>query len=117
VLTTTAMGRGTGFTDAATRWDVFIPRDGIQDAMPGGPRTGKDQRLGGVTGAQRAEGRIIRILGRRTPGSVCFATPATKCVLPSMFESNRGGIPAARIDARAVEEAGLQRARMKPAFE
>jgi ribonuclease R len=47
--------------------DVFIPRDGIQDAMHGDHVLAKIQRLGGVTGAQRAEGRIIRILGRAHP--------------------------------------------------
>src|SRR6202047_4990159 len=47
--------------------DVFIPRDGIQDAMHGDQVLAKIQRLGGVTGAQRAEGRIIRILGRAHP--------------------------------------------------
>jgi len=35
----------------------------------------KIQRLGGVTGAQRAEGRIIRVLDARIPrSSVFFAT-------------------------------------------
>ena len=47
--------------------DVFIPRDGIQDAMHGDHVLTKIQRLGGVTGAQRAEGRITRILGRAHP--------------------------------------------------
>src|ERR1700682_981660 len=47
--------------------DVFIPRDGIQDAMHGDHVLAKIQRLGGVTGAQRAAGRIIRILGRAHP--------------------------------------------------
>ncbi len=47
--------------------DVFIPRDGIQDAMHGDKVLAKIQRLGGVKGAQRAEGRIIRILGRAHP--------------------------------------------------
>src|SRR5258708_3678410 len=47
--------------------DVFIPRDGVQDAMHGDKVLAKIQRLGGVTGAQRAEGRIIRILGRAHP--------------------------------------------------
>ncbi len=47
--------------------DVFIPRDAIQDAMHGDHVLAKIQRLGGVTGAQRAEGRIIRILGRAHP--------------------------------------------------
>src|SRR5467141_416956 len=47
--------------------DIFIPRDAIQDAMHGDHVLAKIQRLGGVTGAQRAEGRIIRILGRAHP--------------------------------------------------
>src|SRR5713226_4942502 len=47
--------------------DVFIPRDAIQDAMHGDQVLAKIQRLGGVTGAQRAEGRIIRILDRAHP--------------------------------------------------
>ncbi len=47
--------------------DVFIPRDAIQDAMHGDHVLVKIQRLGGVTGAQRAEGRIVRILGRAHP--------------------------------------------------
>src|SRR5467141_3774233 len=47
--------------------DIFIPRDAIQDAMHGDHVLAKIQRWGGVTGAQRAEGRIIRILGRAHP--------------------------------------------------
>ena len=47
--------------------DVFIPRDAIQDAMHGDHVLAKIQRLGGVTGAQRAEGRIIRVLDRAHP--------------------------------------------------
>src|SRR5437762_4059871 len=47
--------------------DVFIPRDAIQDAMHGDHVLAKIQRLGGVTGAQRAEGRIVRVLDRAHP--------------------------------------------------
>jgi len=47
--------------------DVFIPPDAIEDAMHGDHVVAKIQRLGGVTGAQRAEGRIVRILGRAHP--------------------------------------------------
>jgi len=47
--------------------DVFIPPDGIEDAMHGDHVVAKIQRLGGVTGAQRAEGRIVRILDRAHP--------------------------------------------------
>ena len=47
--------------------DVFIPREAIEDAMHGDRVLAKIQRLGGVTGAQRAEGHITRILGRAHP--------------------------------------------------
>jgi ribonuclease R len=47
--------------------DVFIPPDAIEDAMHGDHVLAKIQRLGGVTGAQRAEGRILRVLGRAHP--------------------------------------------------
>jgi ribonuclease R len=64
--------------------DVFIPRDGIQDAMHGDQVLAKIQRLGGVTGAQRAEGRIIRILGRAHPTVVGLFRygPQQNVVLP-----------------------------------
>jgi len=48
--------------------DVFIPRDGIEDAMHGDHVLVKIQRVGASSGAlQRAEGRIIRVLGRAHP--------------------------------------------------
>jgi ribonuclease R len=47
--------------------DVFIPRDAIQDAMHGDHVLARIHRLGGVTGAHRAEGRIVRVLGRAHP--------------------------------------------------
>src|SRR6202047_574058 len=64
--------------------DVFIPSDGIQDAMHGDQVLAKIQRLGGVTGAQRAEGRIIRILGRAHPTVVGLFRygPQQNVVLP-----------------------------------
>src|SRR5947207_12917237 len=52
--------------------DVFIPRDAIQDAMHGDHVLAKIQRLGGVTGAQRAEGRIVRVLDRAHPTAVAL---------------------------------------------
>jgi ribonuclease R len=64
--------------------DVFIPRDAIQDAMHGDHVLAKIQRLGGITGAQRAEGRIVRILGRAHPtvvGLFRYGTPRN-VVLP-----------------------------------
>jgi len=51
--------------------DVFIPRDAVEDAMHGDHVLAKIQRRpGGVSGAQRAEGRIIRILDRAHPSIV-----------------------------------------------
>src|SRR5258708_20924619 len=47
--------------------DAFIPRAAIQAAMHGDHVLAKIQRFGGIAGAQRAEGRIIRILGRAHP--------------------------------------------------
>lgn len=44
--------------------DVFIPRDYIEDAMHGDHVLVKVLRVGGITGAQRAEGRIVRVLDR-----------------------------------------------------
>src|SRR6266702_288820 len=47
--------------------DVYIPRDAIEDAMHGDHVLVKIQRRGGVPGAERAEGRIVRILDRAHP--------------------------------------------------
>ena len=47
--------------------DVYISRDAIEDAMHGDHVLVKIQRRGGVAGAQRAEGRIVRILDRAHP--------------------------------------------------
>src|SRR5256885_418303 len=64
--------------------DVFIPRDAIQDAMHGDHVLAKIQRLGGVTGAQRAEGRIVRVLDRAHPTVVGLFRygPQQNVVLP-----------------------------------
>ncbi|HEY4979976.1 MAG TPA: RNB domain-containing ribonuclease, partial [Candidatus Acidoferrum sp.] len=50
--------------------DIFIPRDQIEDAMHGDTVIAKITRLSGMTGARRAEGRIVRILGRAHPSVV-----------------------------------------------
>jgi ribonuclease R len=47
--------------------DIFIPRDAIEDAMHGDQVLARIQRVGGVSGGQRAEGRIVRILSRAHP--------------------------------------------------
>ncbi len=47
--------------------DVFIPRDGVEDAMHGDRVAVRILRVGAESGGQRAEGRIIRVLGRAHP--------------------------------------------------
>ncbi len=47
--------------------DIFIPRDAVEDAMHGDHVLVKILRRGGTVGAQRAEGRIVRILDRAHP--------------------------------------------------
>jgi ribonuclease R len=47
--------------------DVFVPRDAIEDAMHGDRVVVKIQRVSGGSGARRAEGRIVRVLGRAHP--------------------------------------------------
>ncbi len=47
--------------------DIFIPRDSVEDAMHGDHVVAKINRLSGHTGARRAEGRIVRIIGRAHP--------------------------------------------------
>ncbi len=60
--------------------DVFIPRDAVEDAMHGdhvlarlkrvSDSRGRDFRVAGSRGRQRAEGRIVRVLGRAHPSVV-----------------------------------------------
>ncbi len=51
--------------------DIFIPPDAIEDAMHGDHVLARIQRRAGVGfGAQRAEGRIVRILDRAHPSIV-----------------------------------------------
>jgi ribonuclease R len=47
--------------------DLFIPRDAIEDAMHGDRVLARIQRLSGVSGTPRAEGRILRVLDRANP--------------------------------------------------
>jgi ribonuclease R len=64
--------------------DIFIPRDHIEDAMHGDTVIAKITRLGGLAGARRAEGRIVRIVGRAHPSVVgqFRYTPRGCVVLP-----------------------------------
>jgi ribonuclease R len=47
--------------------DIFIPRDSVEDAMHGDRVVAKILRTGSGPGPQRAEGRILRVLGRAHP--------------------------------------------------
>src|SRR6202049_2690046 len=63
---------GYGFVvpDPPVEWldrDVFIPRDGVEDGMHGDRVLVKIQRVSGTGDGQRAEGRILRVLGRAHP--------------------------------------------------
>ncbi len=50
--------------------DLFIPRDYVDDAMHGDQVIARIARLSGTTGPRRAEGRIVRIIGRAHPSIV-----------------------------------------------
>jgi ribonuclease R len=50
--------------------DIFIPRDYVEDAMHGDHVIAKITRLTGLSGARRAEGRILRIVNRAHPSIV-----------------------------------------------
>jgi len=64
--------------------DVFVPRDCIEDAMHGDRVVARIQRLGGGASGQRAEGRIVRVLGRAHPTIVGLFQygPRINMVLP-----------------------------------
>ncbi len=47
--------------------DIFIPRDAVEDAMHGDRVVAKILRTGSGPGPQRAEGRIVRVVGRAHP--------------------------------------------------
>jgi ribonuclease R len=62
--------------------DIFIPRDRVEDAMHGDTVIAKITRLSGLPGARRAEGRIVRIIGRAHPSVVgLFRYASRGCVV------------------------------------
>jgi len=62
--------------------DIFIPRDHVEDAMHGDTVIVKLARLSGMPSARRAEGRIIRIIGRAHPSIVgLFRYTSRGCVV------------------------------------
>jgi ribonuclease R len=75
--------------------DVFVPPNATGDAMHGDHVLVRVQRLGGVTGAQRAEGRVIKILGRAHPTVV------------GLFRYGERGVAALPYDTRIQHEIAL----------
>jgi ribonuclease R len=62
--------------------DIFIPRDYVEDAMHGDHVIAKISRLSALPGARRAEGRIVRIVGRAHPSVVgLFRYTSRGCVV------------------------------------
>jgi ribonuclease R len=62
--------------------DIFIPRDYVEDAMHGDAVVARLIRLSGLPGARRAEGRIVRIVGRAHPSIVgLFRYTAQGCII------------------------------------
>ncbi len=62
--------------------DIFIPRDYVEDAMHGDTVIARLARLSGLPGARRAEGRIVRIVGRAHPSVVgLFRYTSRGCVV------------------------------------
>jgi ribonuclease R len=62
--------------------DIFIPRDYVEDAMHGDTVIARISRLSGLPGARRAEGRIVRIVGRAHPSVVgLFRYTSQGCVV------------------------------------
>ena len=62
--------------------DIFIPRDYVEDAMHGDTVVARIARLSGISGARRAEGRIVRIIDRAHPSIVgLFRYTAQGCIV------------------------------------
>src|SRR2546423_74666 len=98
--------------------DVFIPREAIEDAMHGDHVLAKIQRLGGVTGAQRAEGRITRILGRAHPtvvGLFRYGSQQNVVRLTMLESSTKWRFPAARNSPPGCRRSWVSAVRTQPA--
>jgi ribonuclease R len=100
--------------------DVFIPRDAVEDAMHGDHVLAKLERIsefrgGGSRGGQRAEGRIVRVLGRAHPSVVGLFRygPRGNVVLPYDNRiQHEIEIPAGEELTRALrEKLGLREAK------
>jgi len=62
--------------------DIFIPKDYVEDAMHGDTVIAKLARLSGTPSARRAEGRIVRVIGRAHPSIVgLFRYTSRGCVV------------------------------------
>ena len=62
--------------------DIFIPKDHVEDAMHGDTVIAKLARLSGTPSARRAEGRIVRVIGRAHPSIVgLFRYTSRGCVV------------------------------------
>jgi ribonuclease R len=64
--------------------DIYVPREAVEDAMHGDRLLVKIMRRSGAPGAQRAEGKIVRVLGRAHPTIVGLFRygPRGNAVLP-----------------------------------
>ncbi len=103
--------------------DVFIPRDAVEDAMHGdrvvakllrvSDSRGRDFRVAGSRGGQRAEGRIVRVLGRAHPSVVGLFRygPRGNVVLPydNRIQHEIQISPGDELTAGLREKLGLRR--------
>ena len=75
--------------------DIFIPKDYVEDAMHGDHVVARISRLSGLAGARRAEGRIVRIVGRAHPSVV------------GQFRYSSRGVSVLPFDSRLQQEIEL----------
>ncbi|HJZ96525.1 MAG TPA: RNB domain-containing ribonuclease [Candidatus Solibacter sp.] len=93
--------------------DVFVPPNATGDAMHGDHVLVRVRRLGGLTGAQRAEGRIVKILGRAHPTVVGLFRygPRGTTVLPydTRIQHEIELLPGQELSAALRAQLGLER--------